>query len=82
MKFHAEFSYTASDREKVLRLLHGGGLTSDSPLKILGSWVALQTGVGFAMIEAKDAKSIYDLASSWADFGQLKLTPVIEVENI
>jgi hypothetical protein len=82
VRFHIEFSYRAEEREKLLSFLHGGGLAADGPLKVLGAWIAVQTGTGFALVETKDSRAFYQLCSVWSDYGQLKVTPVIEATEI
>ncbi len=37
MKFHVHFTYNAAEREKLLRILSDGALSSDGPLKIVGA---------------------------------------------
>ena len=82
MKFHVEFTYRVQDREKVLNFLHTGGLSPEGPAKVLGAWLAVQSGSGYAMIETKDSTAIYLLCSEWAEYGQVKVTPVIDVASI
>lgn len=82
MKFHVHFTYKAAERENLLRLLHLEGLSADGPLKIVGAWIAVQTGVGFALVDSKDAKAIYDLSLVWSDYGQITITPVIEAADV
>ncbi len=81
MKFHVQFTYKAAEREKLLRCLHGEGLTAEGPLKLVGAWIAVQTGVGFALIDSQDAKAIFDLCSVWSEYGQITVTPVIEAAD-
>lgn len=82
MKFHVQFTYKASEREKLLRFLHGGGLAADGPLKLAGAWIAAQTGVGYALVETKDARAIYELCAGWTEYGQITVTPVVPVADL
>ncbi len=82
MKFHVEFAYAPGDREKLLRVLQGGGLSAAGPLTIDGAWVAIQTGSGYAVIDTKDAKAFYQLCSAWSDFGQVKVTPILAASDV
>ncbi len=82
MKFHVEFNYESDQREKVLRLLHEGGLKSSDCLKVKGAWVALATGYGFTVIECDDARTIYELCSVWSDYGKIRVTPVIDAREL
>ena len=82
MTFHITFTYKTAEREKLLHLLHGGALTADGPLKLAGAWISAQTGAGFAVIETKDAKAIYDLCSGWSEYGQITVTPVIAAADL
>jgi hypothetical protein len=78
MKFHVEFTYGTANREKLLKFFHSGGLFGDGPVKITGAWISIQTGNGFALIETKDGKAFFELCSSWSEYGQIKVTPVID----
>jgi hypothetical protein len=82
MQFHVEFSYPAANREKLMRFLHETGLNSEGSLKVVGAWVSVQTGAGYAVLDAKDAIALYELCSTWSDFGTVKLTPVIGANEI
>jgi hypothetical protein len=82
MKFHVQFTYKAADREELLRFLHTEGLNSEGLVKLIGAWIAVQTGVGFAVIDSKDAKAVYDRCSRWSEYGQITVTPVIEAANV
>jgi len=82
MKFHVHFTYKVAEREKLLQLLQSGGLSAEGQLKIIGAWLAVQTGIGFALIESKDAKAIYDMSSIWSDYGQITITPVVEATDV
>jgi hypothetical protein len=81
MKFHVHFTYESQDREKVLRFLESGGLSSDA-VKVKGAWIAAETGFGFAILEADDAKPLYELCAEWSEYGQLQLTPLISVRDL
>ena len=78
MNFHIEFTYGTGQRENLLHFLRAGALPEDGPVKVLGSWLAVQTGSGYAVIAADDATAIYQLCSAWSEYGQVKVTPVID----
>ena len=82
MKFHATFTYKPIEREKLIHFLHGGALTTDGPLKVKGAWIGVQTGIGYALLEATDAKALYDLCSNWSEYGQVSVTPVIAASEL
>ena len=82
MKFHAEFTYAPDQREKLLRMLHGGGLKADGDLKVKGAWISAQTGTGFALLETDDAAALFQMCSEWSDFGQVRLTPVVAAADV
>ena len=75
-------TYTPDQREKLLRMLHNGGLKTDGDLKVKGAWISVQTGTGFALLETDDAAALYRMCSEWTDFGQVKLTPVLAAADI
>ena len=81
MKFHVEFTYDTQVREKLLHFFQHGGLNADGPVKISGAWIAIQTGTAFALIETKDGKAFFDLCSSWSEYGEIKVTPVIDAAS-
>ncbi len=82
MKFVIEFTYSTEEREKLLNFLQTGALTPDGPVKVLGAWVAIQTGNGYAVIDTKDSTAMYQICSSWSEYGQVKVTPVIDVAGL
>ena len=82
MKFHVDFTYRVQDREKLLSFLHSGGLSAEGPAKVLGAWLPVQSGKGYAMIETDDSTAIYLMCSEWAEYGEVKVTPVIDATRI
>jgi len=82
MRFHVEFTYSSSSRDKVLRLLRDRGLNPGNNLKILQAYVAIATGTGYVIVDTNKAAALYEACSAWSDIGQLKVTPVIEVDEI
>lgn len=82
MKFHVQFTYKSSERENLLRLLQSGGVVTERPLKLVGAWIAAQTGVAYAVVETEDANAIYELCAVWSDYGQIVLTPIIPVSEL
>lgn len=82
MIFHVAFDYRVQDREKLLHFLHSGGLSTEGPATVLGAWLAVQSGTGFALIETDDGTAIYLLCSKWAEYGKVQVTPVIDASTI
>jgi hypothetical protein len=82
MRFHVIFEYTSESREQLLQFVDTGGLKSDGPLKVLGAWIAAETGSAFAVIETDDAKALYQLCANWADYGHVHVSPVISVKDL
>lgn len=82
MKFHIAFTYRPDEREKLMNFLQGGGLEFDGTLKLLGCWIAVQTGNGYALIETQDAKAIYEHCSRWSEYGQVTVTPVVDAAGL
>ncbi len=82
MKFVIEFTYTTEEREKLISFLNSGALVPDGPVKVLGAWIAVQTGSGYAVLDTKDSKAMYELCSSWSEYGKLKVTPVMDVAGL
>jgi predicted DNA-binding protein (UPF0278 family) len=82
MKFHVEFVYSPSNRDNLKHFLNADGLAAEGSLKIEGAWVAAQTGTAYAIVSARDAKSIYEMSSSWAEYGDLTITPILAVADL
>lgn len=82
MKFHVEFSYTTGHRAELIRTLAQGGLQSDSEVKVVGAWVAVETGFGYAILESDNAKALYEMCSRWSDYGDLQVTPIVSAKEI
>lgn len=56
MKFPIAFTYRFDERDKVLNFLHSGGLEFEKELKLVGCWIAVQTGSGYAIVVQRTAK--------------------------
>jgi hypothetical protein len=82
MRFHVTFEYPSESREQLLQFIETGGLQPDGPLKIVGAWIAAETGSAFAVIDTDDAKALYQLCSNWSDYGSVRVTPVIGVKEL
>jgi hypothetical protein len=82
VRFHISFTYQPVEREKLLNFLHGGGLESGKDLKLIGCWIAVQTGTGFAIVDAKSSKAIYEHCSRWSEYGQITVIPVIDASEL
>jgi hypothetical protein len=82
MTFHVQFNYQQQDRERLLRFLHQGGLETSDGVKLHGSWLSLQTGTGYAVLETDDASGLYELCSVWSEYGQLSISPVVPLSEI
>jgi hypothetical protein len=57
-------------------------LNPGNNLKIMQAYVAVATGTGYAIVDTNKAVALYETCSAWSDIGQLKVTPVIEVDEI
>jgi hypothetical protein len=82
MQFHAEFTYQPQEREKLFHFLDAGALKTATSLKIIGAWLAVETGIGFAILETDDAKALYQLCAAWSEYGACKVTPLLGVKEI
>ena len=82
MRFHIEFKYASAEREKLFAFLDSGALHNEQSFKIVGAWVAVETGRGFAIVESSDAKILYKLVAGWSEHGRIKITPIISVKEI
>lgn len=82
MTFHVQFNYQPQDRERLLRFLHQGGLDTSDGIKFVGSWLALQTGTGYAVLETEDSSSLYELCAVWSEYGQLSVSPVVPLTEV
>lgn len=82
MTFHIQFVYAPSNHERLVRLLHQGGLDTTGAVKIRQSWLAVQTGIGYALAESDDAAKLYQACSVWSEYGQLTVTPVVSIDDL
>lgn len=82
MQFHVKFTYNSENRENLLRFLGAGGLDSESPLKVVGAWVAVESGSGYAIIQTKDALALHNLCSEWSEYGEVNIDPIVSVKEI
>ena len=82
MKFVIEFTYNTEEREKLIKFLQSGALDPDGSVKVVGAWIAVQTGSGYALLDTKDSKAMYQMCSSWSEYGKVRVTPVLDVAGI
>ena len=82
MKVLVEFSYTPKHREQVPRFLKEGGLDTEGGLTLKGAWIAIQTGVGYALVDVKSPLELHRACSQWSDLGEVKITPVIPASEV
>jgi len=75
VKFHIEFAYRTDRREDLLNFLHAGALQMEGSVQVLGAWLALQTGKGYALIDTKDSKALYRISSAGRTMGRSRLLP-------
>ena len=66
----------------MLTFFRAGGLSTDGSIKIVGAWVALETGVAFAIVKSDNAKAIYDLCSTWTEYGEITVTPILAASDL
>ena len=76
-----EFSYGAEHREEIFRHLQQGPL-SGSGVEVKGAWFAAQTGLAYVIVEAESSLGLYQACSPWADYGEIRITPVVSVSEI
>ena len=81
MKFMVQFGYKSSEKENLLRQLDVGGLEQHG-LSVAGAWIAVQTGLGFVLVDTDDALKLYEVCSKWSDYGALTIYPVIDASEI
>lgn len=82
VRFMIEYRYEADKRESILRAFKERGLSDEPALKVLGAWVAIETGLAYVLAESKDAVPLYEACSEWSDHGSVKVTPVISLDQI
>ena len=81
MTYLIEFSYSAEHREQIYRHLHEGDLT-DTGVEVQGAWLAVQTGVAYVVVKAENGSDLYQACSRWADYGELKVTPLVAISEV
>ena len=82
MLFHVELEYRSEAREELIRFLAAGALQTEEPLKMVGSWVAAESGTGYAIIETPDARTLYSFCATWSEYGCVKVTPLLSTKEL
>ncbi len=82
MRFHVILEYPSESREKLLQLVGSGALHAEESIKVVGAWIAAETGSAFAVMETNDAKALYAICSNWSEYGTVHVTPVISVKEL
>lgn len=54
------------------------GAPAPTGLTMLGRWHAAGSVIGWALVEAKDPKPLYEHVAQWANLLELQATPVVE----
>ena len=84
MKFMLTFSIGAnptSRDEAIARFKKSGGQPPKGA-RLLGRWTAADFSGGYDLIESDDIKALTEFALMWSDVLELKLTPVVEDEDL
>jgi hypothetical protein len=81
MKFMLEFRVRREEKENLFRKLQDIGSTAKG-VKINGPWVAVKSGVSFALVESDSAPELWKFCSELADHGEIAIEPVVEMKEI
>jgi hypothetical protein len=82
MRFHVILEYPSESRENLLKLVETGALHAEETIKVIGAWIAAETGSAFAVMETNDARALYGLCSNWSEYGTVHVTPVISIKEL
>ena len=63
-------------RDGIAKFKETGGQPPDG-VTLLGRWWGMN-GQGFAVAEADDAKTMFEVAAEWGEFLNLEITPAVE----
>lgn len=77
VQYHLSDSSTV--RAAAKRFLETGGNPPDGAT-LLGRWFGMN-GKGWVLVEASDAKPVFELVTEWQEFMQIEATPVIEDDD-
>jgi hypothetical protein len=83
MTYMIEFRHTSEKAHLARELLKAlGGLEAGAAVHVKGAWVAVQTGSGYALVDATDAVQLYAMCARWADIGEVNVIPVVPVAQV
>jgi hypothetical protein len=82
MKFMVEFRFKPGGKNDVLDAFELRGPNHNPGVTFRGAWIGSRSEVAFVLVESSDESLIEKASQSWADHGEYRITPVVDVEQI
>jgi hypothetical protein len=82
MKFLVEFRYDGTQREEFRRVYESAGFSQMEGASFLEGWISTKECLAFVLVEAADAATVDQGCRHWSQFGQWKIHPVMNLEQL
>jgi hypothetical protein len=82
MQFMIVYTFTAENRDAVIKRYQEKGALVSAGAKILSEWVSVAGHRIFRVIETEDVKAMMAATLAWSDLGYEEMYPIIPVAEV
>jgi hypothetical protein len=81
MNFMVQFSVKPGNKNKALDAFDNRGPNRNSGVTFRGGWIGAHSDVVFALVESSDESLVNEVARSWSELGEFRITEVVDVDQ-
>ena len=81
MKFFVEFELKPGNKNKMIEAFELRGSNRNPGVTLRGAWIGKNEEVVFVLAESDNEDLLVKAAQSWGEYGDYKITPVIDLEQ-
>jgi uncharacterized protein with GYD domain len=82
MQFMIVYTFTAENRDAVIKRYQEKGEMVSTGAKILSEWVSAAGHRIFRVIETEDPKAMMAATLAWSDLGYMEMYPIVPVAEV
>jgi hypothetical protein len=81
MKFMVELVLKPGSTYRAMDAFELRGPNRNPGVVFRGAWVGIRSELVFALVESEDEALVREASRAWADVGEYKINPVVEIEQ-
>ncbi|HEY2894660.1 MAG TPA: DUF3303 family protein [Pirellulales bacterium] len=81
MKFIVEMVLKPGSTYRAMDAFELRGPNRNPGVALRGAWVGIRSELVFALVESEDEALVREASRAWADVGEYKINPVVEIEQ-